>query len=93
MKEKDAFLIDALLAPSGLFGDAVDSVVDRYQEARKQAVAFQLFLYLYLQPFYNSRGCWAGAAPTVYQLLIQGDSKAERCLLCSPAAGPRSTTL
>ncbi len=61
MKEKDAFLIDALLAPSGLFGDAVDSVVDRYQEARKQAVAFQLFLYLYLQPFYNSRGCWAGS--------------------------------
>ncbi len=31
------------LAPSGLFGDAVNSFVNRYQEARKQAVAFQQF--------------------------------------------------
>ncbi len=45
MKEKDrVFLMDVPLAPSGLFGDAVDSVVDRYQEARKQAAAFQRFL-------------------------------------------------
>ncbi|KAI2654668.1 enzymatic polyprotein [Labeo rohita] len=45
MKEKDrVFLLDALLSPSGLFGDAVNSVVDRYQEARKQAAAFQRFL-------------------------------------------------
>ncbi|KAI2647437.1 Transposon Ty3-G Gag-Pol polyprotein [Labeo rohita] len=34
MKEKDrVFLLNAPLAPSGLFGDAVNSVVDRYQEA------------------------------------------------------------
>ncbi|KAL0193306.1 hypothetical protein M9458_011602, partial [Cirrhinus mrigala] len=33
-----------LLHPSGLFGDTVDSVVSRYQEARKQAAAFQRFL-------------------------------------------------
>ncbi|KAI2654754.1 Transposon Ty3-G Gag-Pol polyprotein [Labeo rohita] len=32
------------LAPSGLFGDAVNSVIDRYQEARKQVAAFQRFL-------------------------------------------------
>ncbi len=45
MKDKDrVFLMDAPLAPSGLFGDAVNSVVDRYQEARKQAAAFQRFL-------------------------------------------------
>ncbi|XP_053089198.1 uncharacterized protein LOC117597041 [Pangasianodon hypophthalmus] len=45
MKEKDrVFLMDAPLAPSGLFGDTVSSVVDRYQEARTQAVAFQRFL-------------------------------------------------
>ncbi|KAI2649150.1 Retrovirus-related Pol polyprotein from transposon 17.6 [Labeo rohita] len=45
MKEKDrVFLLDAPLVPSGLFGDAVNSVVDRYQEARKQAAAFQRFL-------------------------------------------------
>ncbi len=45
MKEKDrVFLMDAPLAPSGLFGDAINSVVDRYQEARKQAAAFQRFL-------------------------------------------------
>ncbi len=37
MKEKDmVFLIDAPLALSGLFSDAVNSVVDRYQEAHKQ---------------------------------------------------------
>ncbi len=42
IKEKDRiFLLDAPLAPSGLFGDAVNSVVDRFQEAHKQAVAFQ----------------------------------------------------
>ncbi|KAL0177443.1 hypothetical protein M9458_026337, partial [Cirrhinus mrigala] len=42
MKEKDrVFLLDAPLSPSGLFGDAINSVVDRYQEARKQAAAFQ----------------------------------------------------
>ncbi len=45
IKEKDrVFLLDTPLAPSGLFGDAVDTVVDRYQEAHKQAVAFQRFL-------------------------------------------------
>ncbi|KAL0154061.1 hypothetical protein M9458_050635, partial [Cirrhinus mrigala] len=45
MKEKDrVFLLDAPLEPSCLFGDAVDSVVSRYQEARKQAAAFQRFL-------------------------------------------------
>ncbi|KAI2655577.1 Transposon Ty3-G Gag-Pol polyprotein [Labeo rohita] len=45
MKETDrVFLLDAPLSPSGLFGDSVNSVVDRYQEARKQAAAFQRFL-------------------------------------------------
>ncbi|KAL0147482.1 hypothetical protein M9458_057222 [Cirrhinus mrigala] len=45
MKEKDrVFLLDAPLLPAGLFGDAVNAVVDRYQEARKQAAAFQRFL-------------------------------------------------
>ncbi len=59
MKQKDrVFLMDAPLAPSGLFGDTVDSVVDRYQEAHSPS------------PLYRSRGCWARAAPTVYQLLI-----------------------
>ncbi len=45
MKEKDrVFQMDAPLALSCLFGDAVDSVVDRYQEACKQAMEFQWFL-------------------------------------------------
>ncbi len=38
------FLMNAPLAPFGLFGDAINSVIDRYQEARKQAAAFQQFL-------------------------------------------------
>ncbi|KAI2659968.1 Cobalt-factor III methyltransferase [Labeo rohita] len=38
MKEKDwVFLLDALLVPSGLFSNSLSSVVNRYQEARKQA--------------------------------------------------------
>ncbi|KAI2666795.1 Transposon Ty3-G Gag-Pol polyprotein [Labeo rohita] len=46
MKEKDrVFLLDAPLAPSGLFGDAVNSVIDRYRKTRKQAAAFQRFLH------------------------------------------------
>ncbi len=45
MKDKDRVcLLDALLSSSGLFGDAVNSVVDRFQEASKQAAAFQRFL-------------------------------------------------
>ncbi len=46
MKEKDrVFLMNVPLAPSGLFGDAVDSVVDRYQEAHKQAAVSPSPLY------------------------------------------------
>ncbi len=45
MKDKDRVcLLDAPLSSSGLFGDAVNSVVDRFQEASKQAAAFQWFL-------------------------------------------------
>ncbi len=36
-----AFLLNAPVSPSGLFGGAVNSVVDRFQEAKKQAAAFQ----------------------------------------------------
>ncbi len=36
--------MDAPLSPSGLFGDAVDSVVERFQESAKQAAAFQKLL-------------------------------------------------
>ncbi|KAI2661494.1 Gag-Pro-Pol polyprotein [Labeo rohita] len=45
MKEKDrVFLLDAQLSHSGLFGDAVDSVVSRYKGARKHVSAFQWYL-------------------------------------------------
>ncbi len=45
ISEKDrVFLLDAPISPSGLFGNAVDKVVDRFQEAKKQAAAFQQFL-------------------------------------------------
>ncbi len=41
IKEKDrVFLHDAPFVPSGLFGDAVNSVIGVFQEARKQAAAF-----------------------------------------------------
>ncbi len=39
ISEKDRiFLLDAPISQSGLFGDAVNSVIDRFQEAKKQAV-------------------------------------------------------
>ncbi len=45
IKDRDrVFLLDAPLSPSGLFGDAVNTVVDRHQEAGRQAAAFQRFL-------------------------------------------------
>ncbi|ROL54738.1 hypothetical protein DPX16_3891 [Anabarilius grahami] len=45
IKERDKnVLMDAPLSPVGLFGDAVSSVVDRFQETRKQSAAFQRFL-------------------------------------------------
>lgn len=40
IKEKDkTFFLDALLSPAGLFVDAVTSVVERFQEVKKQAAA------------------------------------------------------
>ncbi len=44
MKKNMVFLMDPLFAPSGLFGDTFNSDVNRYQEGRKQVVAFQRFL-------------------------------------------------
>ncbi len=38
------FLMDAPISSSGLFGDAVNSVVKRFQETAKQAAAFQKLL-------------------------------------------------
>lgn len=41
---KDRFyLLDAPLASSSLFGHAVNTVVNRFKEARKQAAEFQRF--------------------------------------------------
>ncbi len=39
------------------------------------------------------RGLLGGAALDEYRLLIQGGSKGERCLSCSPAAGPEAVLL
>ncbi len=45
IKEKDKnFLMDVPISPSGLFGGAVNLVVERFQESAKQAAAFQKFL-------------------------------------------------
>lgn len=42
IKDKDTnVLLDAPLSPSGLFSSAVNTVVDRFLEANKQAVAFK----------------------------------------------------
>ncbi|CAM4674709.1 unnamed protein product [Leuciscus chuanchicus] len=40
--DKDrACLLDAPVSPSGLFGDGVNNVVDRFQEAKRQSAAFK----------------------------------------------------
>ncbi|KAI2663288.1 Transposon Tf2-6 polyprotein [Labeo rohita] len=45
IKERDrSFLLDAPVSPSGLFGDAVNSVVTRFREARRHEEAFVRFL-------------------------------------------------
>ncbi len=45
INDKDrVFLLDALISPSDLSSNAVNTVVDRFQEAKKQAAAFQQFL-------------------------------------------------
>ncbi len=72
------FLLDAPLSPSGLFGKAVGAVVDRHQEAKKQAAAFQRFL----------PRCSLAQAPAACWLLIQGGPERECCRPGSPAAGP-----
>lgn len=42
LKEKfKLFLLYAPLSPSGLFGNAINTIVERFQETKKQAVAFQ----------------------------------------------------
>lgn len=44
ISEIKAFLLDAPLAPSGLFGDSVNTVVERFQETNEQSEAFKHFL-------------------------------------------------
>jgi len=45
MKDKEKnFLLDAPLSSAGLFGDSVNSVIERFQEEKKQAAALQKFL-------------------------------------------------
>lgn len=60
INEKDkAFLIDAPL--SGLFGDAINTVIERFQEAMRQSAAFKKFI-----PLCHSRsqGVLPGSSPT-----------------------------
>ncbi|ROL41866.1 hypothetical protein DPX16_3494 [Anabarilius grahami] len=45
IKDRDkTFLLDAPLNPSSLFGDAITSVTERFQEVKKQSAALQQFL-------------------------------------------------
>ncbi len=38
------FLLNAPISPSGLFGNAVSTVVDKFQKAKIQTAVFQRFL-------------------------------------------------
>ncbi len=75
IKDGDSvFLLDALLSPSGLFGD---TVVIRHQEAGRQVVAFQRFL--------SRRSLAQGAAGTgaVSKALGRGPRSLSR--ICGPS--------
>ncbi len=70
IKDRDrVFLLDAPLSPFGLFGDAVDSIVERHQEARRQVAAFQ--------QFFPRRSLAQGAAGREQPLLHAGSSYRE----------------
>lgn len=43
-EEENIFLLDAPVLPSGLFGNAVISVVDRFQVAKRQLAEFSQIL-------------------------------------------------
>ncbi len=85
MKDKDRVcLLDAPLSSSGLFGDAVNSVVDRFQEASKQAAAFQRFL-----PRRSRLRGLLGSSPRRVPAPHTGRLKGERCLSRSPRRGQK----
>lgn len=51
IKDKDrSFFVDATLSPPGLFGNAVNTVIERFQEAKKQAEAFKRYFPRCRQP-------------------------------------------
>jgi len=61
IKEKENnFLTDAPISPFGLFGNAVNSVVKRFQESSKQVAAFKKLL-----PCHTLWGFGTGAAPNI----------------------------
>ncbi|KAL0160826.1 hypothetical protein M9458_044551, partial [Cirrhinus mrigala] len=91
MKEKDrVFLLDAPLSPSGLFGDSVNSVVDRYQEARKQAAAFQRFLPL-RHPAREAAGRELETVLLTLPVLQGAAASSEHTPWFLPVAGPGSS--
>ncbi len=57
-KHNNLFM-DGPISPSGLFGDAVNSVVERFQKSAKQAAAFQKLL----PAVFISLGLLSGSSP------------------------------
>lgn len=71
IKEKDkTFLLDALLSPPGLFGDAVSLVTERFQEAKKQYLCLSSVSEVHLSSPQVPRGCCQGAAQALYVGLL-----------------------
>lgn len=78
-------VLDAPLFPLGLFGDALSSVAEWFQEKKTSGAVPAVPP----PPSPDLRGCWAGAALAVYQLLIQAAAEKERCFPGSPAERSR----
>ncbi|XP_046707427.1 uncharacterized protein LOC124387240 [Silurus meridionalis] len=74
-----AVLLVAPLLPSGLFSHTISSVVERFQEAKKQSPPFQQYL-----PCCPQWGGLVGAAPTSTQhfLMASAETKCHNALFC-----------
>lgn len=69
----EGFLLDAPLSTPGLFGDAVATVIARFQEVKKQASAFQRFI-----------PCCTKSHGAAANLLIQKESVASQAKAVLP---------
>lgn len=81
MERDRLFLLDAPLSPSGLYGNAVRLIVERFQEAKHQSAAFQE---VHPLPLSVLLGCCQRAAPAARLQLLIWPRPERECYCSSP---------